>query len=249
MRHGRRTYLTLFDLLLEILHRDVLPEVPVEVDDDCIDAAQRVEQRGQVVVVGDLGRPRLPLDTESLFQETVPEGGPVDVRIGKVMGIEVTRGTTEFTAHRHGLEQFDLFFETIAEYPYLFSQAGGRCRLAVRLGQHGNIFPLLGIMVNQRQHLVEHRHVAVVQRLFDQQGHRGVVDILRREPEVNKLLVGFEVQRVEFLLDEILDSLHVVVGNRLNRLHPSGIGLGKVLIDSPQLGEEVVVYPRKLRQG
>ena len=56
---------------------------------------------------------------------------------------------------------------------------------------------------------------------------------------MDKLLIGLEVQLVEFLLEEIFDRLYIVVGDRLNRLYPGGIVLGKVLIDCPQGREEV----------
>ena len=41
--HGARAHLAGLDLLLEILHGDIHPEVAVEVDDDGVDAAHGIE--------------------------------------------------------------------------------------------------------------------------------------------------------------------------------------------------------------
>lgn len=73
MRHSRAAYLTCLDLLLEVLHRDVLPEVLVEIEDDDVDAAEGIEESSEVVVVGDLGSPLLTLDAELLSEELVAE--------------------------------------------------------------------------------------------------------------------------------------------------------------------------------
>ena len=51
VRHSAAAHLAGLDLLLEIVHRDVHPEVAVEVDDDSIDATQSIEKGGQMVVV------------------------------------------------------------------------------------------------------------------------------------------------------------------------------------------------------
>ena len=51
VRHGARPDLSGFDFLFEIFHRDVLPEIAVEVYQDGIDAAQSVEDRRQIIVI------------------------------------------------------------------------------------------------------------------------------------------------------------------------------------------------------
>ena len=61
-------------------------------------------------------------------------------------------------------------------------------------------------------------------------------------------LYGEAVQCVNLLLDEILHSLHVVVGNLLDILHALGILLCEVAIDVAQGLKEVVVYHLQLGQ-
>ena len=59
MWHSRRTDLTRLDLLLEILHGDILPEVTIQVDQDRIDTLQAIEDRCQIIIIRDLGSPLL----------------------------------------------------------------------------------------------------------------------------------------------------------------------------------------------
>lgn len=95
MRHGAGAYLAGFDLLLEVIHGDVHPEVAVEVDDDGVDAANAIEDSGQIVIVADLCGPLLTLESEFLFDEAVAECFPVVGGVGHVVGIEVAGGSTE----------------------------------------------------------------------------------------------------------------------------------------------------------
>ena len=46
------------------------------------------------------------------------------------------------------------------------------------LSQHGHVLPLLSIVVQLLNELLNHRIVHLLQRLLDAQGHTGIVDIL-----------------------------------------------------------------------
>ena len=59
-----------------------------------------------------------------------------------------------------------------------------------------------------------------------------VIDVLTCAREVNELLVLCQLRvEVEFLLQEIFHSLHVMVGGRLYRLDPFGIFEGEIIED------------------
>ena len=45
---------------------------------------------------------------------------------------------------------------------------------------------------------------------------------------MDKLFISLQMQFVEFLFDKILDSFHIMISNRLYRLHFFGIGLRKI---------------------
>ncbi len=78
--------------------------------------------------------------------------------------------------------------------------------------------------------------------------HRGVVDVLRGEAEVDELLPLREPQGVETLLEEVLHGLHVVVRNRFEILDLQGVLLGELLIDGGELLQRGGGNPRELRQ-
>ena len=54
---------------------------------------------------------------------------------------------------------------------------------------------------------------------------------------------------VKLLLDEVLHSLHVVVGHALDLLHASCISLRELLVDATQVGEQSLVNTLQLGQG
>ena len=61
MRHGTGANLSRLDLLPEVTHRDVAPEVSSEIDEDRVDTRHRLKESGEIVVVGDLRRVLLTL--------------------------------------------------------------------------------------------------------------------------------------------------------------------------------------------
>ena len=68
---GHRTgaHLAGLYLLSEVLHRDVLPEVAVQVDDDGVDALHGIEHSAQAVVVAYLCGVLLTFQSEALADE------------------------------------------------------------------------------------------------------------------------------------------------------------------------------------
>ena len=60
----------------------------------------------------------------------------------------------------------------------LLAEAGGRCRLPVGLGEHRDVTPLLGIVVQLLNQFLEKGIIDIVQGLLNGKGHRGVVDVL-----------------------------------------------------------------------
>ena len=116
------------------------------------------------------------------------------------------------------------------------------------LGEHGDVFPLLGILVEQANHLIEQRQVSLVERVADEHRHRSVVDVLRRESEMDELLILSQAKTVELLLYEIFHRFHVVVGYAFDILHALRVVDREFGVDVAQLSEECVVNARKLRQ-
>ena len=95
VRHSRRPNLVLGDLLVEIFHRDVGPDVPAQIDENSVDATQAVEDRCEIVVVVYLGCREGPLETKRGY-EPVGERRPVDVREGDLVGVHIAGRAAEF---------------------------------------------------------------------------------------------------------------------------------------------------------
>ena len=122
MWHSTAPHLAGLDFLLEVLHRDVHPEVAIQVNDNGINAAHSVENGSQPVVVRNLGCPLLTLQTELLADETVAELTPVILRISYMVGIIVTRSTTKLCGNRCILQTLKLLLQTIDINHYLLAQ-------------------------------------------------------------------------------------------------------------------------------
>jgi hypothetical protein len=106
------------------------------------------------------------------------------------------------------------------------------------LGKHGDILPLLGIVVELFDEFLQEGNIDIGECLLDGKGHGGVVDILGCEAEVDELLEGYGgitaaywAEGIDALLDEILDGLHVVIGHLLDVLHTLSVLYGKVAVD------------------
>ncbi len=170
-----------------------------------------------------------------LSHKPVAELAPINVRVGHQMGIEIARGSAEFGREGDVLELFHLPLHAVGENHDFLAQGGGRCRLAVSMGQHGDVCPLSGPLLQQREDGLitgfEHLFVALLQ----QQGDRSVVDVLRGETEMYKLFILLQAQGVEPAFDEIFHCLYVMVGGFLYLLHLKGVLLGKIAIDIAQL--------------
>ncbi len=69
--HGTRTNLTSLDLLLEVIHRDIHPEVTVQVDDDGVDTADGIKDSTQMIIVANLSSILLALQTQLLADKLV----------------------------------------------------------------------------------------------------------------------------------------------------------------------------------
>ena len=150
-----------------------------------------------------------------------------------MVGIVVTCSTTELSSNRRVLQCTQLFFQTIHEYHDFLTQTGGGGRLSVGLGQHRNVFPLFGIIIQLLDEFLHHRIVHLFQSLFNRKRYTGVVDVLRSQSEVDKFfgIGGEAANHINLFLDEVLYGLHVVIRGLLYLLHAGSILLREVTID------------------
>ncbi len=89
MRHGRRADFACLGALLEITDRNITPDIAIQIDQDGIGTGDRVEQLGHVIVRFDLDRVRIEFQSESLFYDIFGESFPVEIRVGRQVGIVI----------------------------------------------------------------------------------------------------------------------------------------------------------------
>ena len=117
------------------------------------------------------------------------------------------------------------------------------------LCQHRDVCPLIGIRTQLGNQLLQLGIVDVVECILDGKGHRRIVDVLRSQSEMNKLLVGFQSSdAVELFLDEVFNGFHIVIGHALYLLHAGSIRLREITVDISECFKQVVVDAVQLRQ-
>ena len=167
-----------------------------------------------------------------------------------MVGIEIAGGSAKLGRHGHRLQFVQLLGEPIDKHHHLFSQPCGRGGLAVSLGQHGHVGPLVGISLKLGNEFLNLRDEHIGQGFFDRKRNRSIVDILRGKPKVDELLVGFKIAHfIELFLDKVFYGLDIMIGDFLYVFHPLGIGLREQTIDVAQLIEARNIKSLQLRQG
>ena len=203
-----------------------------------------------MVVVANLGGILLALQSELLAHKAVAKGLPIVVGISHMVGIVVAGGATKLGGEFAGTKGGQLLLKTVDEDHNLLAQACGRSGLAVGLGEHGHVAPLVGILLQLVNDFFYLGAEDLVERVLHREGHAGIVDILRGKTKVDKLLVGIQTAYlVKLFLDEILDGLDVMVGYHLDILHALGVGLRERQVYLAQAGKQCMVKRRQLGQG
>src|SRR4051794_27704637 len=75
------------------------------------------------------------------FNEFITQLLPVFFGKSNLVRIKITGGATKFCCKRNFSDKLHLVFDALNKYHYFFAKFGWRCRLTVRMGKHGNIFP------------------------------------------------------------------------------------------------------------
>ena len=95
-----------------------------------------------------------------------------------MVGIVVAGGTTELSGELASLKRVELFGETVNEDFYLLTQTCRGGWLAVGLGKHRNILPLLSVCLQLVDEFLNHRIIDVMDGVLKHERETGVVDIL-----------------------------------------------------------------------
>ena len=123
VRHGAGTYFTGFNLLLEIFHGNILPEVTVHIDHYRIYALHSIEYSRQIIIIRNLRSIFFTFQAQFFSNKPVTKCFPVELRISHMMRIVISGSTTELGSKRTRLQSSQLAFKTIYKYHHLFPQA------------------------------------------------------------------------------------------------------------------------------
>ena len=125
------------------------------------------------------------------------------------------------------------------------------------LGEHRNVFPLIGIALKLGDEFFNLGIEDFLKGLLDREGDTGVVDILRSKTEMDELLVRLEIscrnvpcrrESVELLLDIVFHCLDIMICDALYILDALRTGNCECLVDAAKHGEETLVEGRELGQ-
>src|SRR5690606_2484664 len=134
MWHSRRTNLTRYNFLLEIIHGNVGPYIPCKISQYRVYPFQRIAMRRKMVIVFNLRGILRTRQAKLFVHEFIREGNAVHIWIGHVMRIVVSGFTAELSGIGYLINQFKLIFQSFTEYQYLLSKPGRRGWLAMRAG-------------------------------------------------------------------------------------------------------------------
>ena len=79
---------------------------------------------------------RIPLKAEGLLNEALRDTGPVEVRVGDFVRVQIADCSIKFTLRVDSLDLFDLLLKSVGEVRELFTHGGGCSALTVCAAHH-----------------------------------------------------------------------------------------------------------------
>ena len=186
MRHGARADFTGDRVLAKIIQRDITPCIAVEIDERVVKPAQRMTQRGDVVMRFDLRGQRLVTQTQTR-DKIRGDDRPVDAWIRVRVRVEVAARAVDFPHDLRRIKFIACALQTRGDDREFFSHGGRAGWLTVSAREHG-LRRVFACQVAQAFHQLAHlwrNHFGA--RAFDVERVSQVVDVLGSAGEVNEL--------------------------------------------------------------
>src|SRR5690554_1295885 len=232
MGHGGGAYFAFNGFLLEVAEGDIAPNIPVQVNQDGVEATDGIEQLGDVVVGLDLGGVGVPAQAQA-FYELLGIGFPVDLRVSGKVGVIVSDRTIDFAKQGCLANLLQLATQAVDHVGNFLAHGGWRGWLTVGAGQHrlGREIPCHFFQF--ADNAVHGRQQYLVTALFEHQAVGQVVNVFRGTGKVDefgnllqdRMAVG---DGFEFFLDKIFHGFDVVVGRALNGFDSLGVRFAEV---------------------
>ena len=220
MRHRGRTHLARLHLLLEIAEGNIAPHIAVEINQNSIDAGNGLEKLRHIIVRLDLNRVRIERQPQILLDKTAAMPLPIHIGIRNHMGIVIAHRAIDFAQKFLSGKLLRLTFQTIQHIGDLLAQSRRRGRLPVRTAHHRHRRQLMRQRAQLIRHLGQLRQQNLIARLAQHQSVRQIIDVLAGAGKMDELRHRRHRRHTgKPLLQPILDSLHIMIGRRLDGLH------------------------------
>ena len=176
--HCRRPHFPFHDLLLEVIHGDVRPNVPVQIDQHSVNATKGIAPRRKVIVRLDLGGHFCSRQTEAPLHKFTSKLWPVHVGIRHMVRIELSRCTAKLGRIRGRSQRLSLSAKAIHKDLDFFPQRDRRSGLSVSARQHGHRFPRGGQRCEVGDQSVQQGHHSLFCGALQGQRNGRVVHVL-----------------------------------------------------------------------
>ncbi len=162
------------------------------------------------------------------------DGRPVGVGVGREVRGPGAGGAGELGQVVGCRDLAAYALEAPREHRELLAHGRRRRGLTVRAGEHRGVGVLDGELAQLRDHGVERREPDLFDGALHGEGVRGGVDVFARGGEVRELGDAVESERREPVAHEVLDRLHIVLGDRFLLGQPVDLGLPEVAVEGAQ---------------
>ena len=106
VRHGGTAHLALADFLMKVAHRNVLPEITAQIQQDDLDAYHVMTKSRQVIVVFNLGGVTIARQPKGILDKSIGKSWPVRLGPDQMMGVEIPGSSPEFGSNRNIVQHF-----------------------------------------------------------------------------------------------------------------------------------------------
>ena len=118
-----------------------MPDIPIQINQNGVNALQGITPCSQVIVMLDLCCGVTPVQSEFLRNKPFCKCVPIHIGVGHVVRIKAPSGTAKLGSKRHQLELGDGVVQTFHEDGQLLAQCHWTGWLSVGSRQHGDTLP------------------------------------------------------------------------------------------------------------
>ena len=214
MRHRGRSDFPGLRLFVKQVAGNVRPEILIQINDNIVDLARDVEIIRPCVVIFDLRGGEVRRQAQ-LLDESGGKGHPIVGGKGGEHGGKIPHRAVEFAAKSERLQFLILAQQPVDEDRDFLSGGCRRGFLPMRPRRKRDSFPRFGQFAQFRNQLPDLRRVLLRQIPLEHQIVGEVVDIFRRQAEVNQIVVA----QPDFVAQKHFTRLDIVPRRRFNRFN------------------------------